>query len=78
MTHPAGEALAAAGSDQRPPFTHLVDAFVLAVTESLCLLEKDHPRAMQASHLQSRKTAILDCLETLDDMVARYRATAGH
>lgn len=54
-----------------------IDAFVMAVTESLCIFEKSSPVMEQRAN-RERKTRILAGLGELDRMVCALRDASAH
>lgn len=51
----------------------LVDNYVMTVTESLCAMENDNPRAMGQSGLVAQRAHILARLDVLDGLAADLR-----
>lgn len=54
-------------------FARLVDQFVMVVTEGLCSMENENSRVARNPEIIVRKARILDGLDNLDRMMARYQ-----
>lgn len=57
--------------------SHIVDGYVMGVTQSLCVLENEYNVVMQMPEFNQAKARILEELEALDRAIADYRDTVA-